>query len=103
MNQYYSLASCLAIGPLLAAFASASGGGGLTGGGFGTMNTSSMSVTSGENFYTLVLLSDSPQIVLTILYFFVNGLFTSMLAAAEYNDYATERKPLRASWPKGEQ
>ncbi|KAJ6020960.1 hypothetical protein N7540_006464 [Penicillium herquei] len=97
------LASCLAIGPFLAASASTSGGGGLAGGGFGTMNPNSMSVTYGKSFYSLVLLSNSPQIVLTILYFFVNGLFTSMLAAAEYNNYATERKTLRVSWPMGEQ
>ncbi|KAJ5632791.1 hypothetical protein N7490_009130, partial [Penicillium lividum] len=97
------LAACLAIGPMLVADAAAAGGGGLAGGGFGTLNTNSMSLTYSKNFYKLVLLSNSPQIVLTILYFFVNGLFTSMLAAAEYNDYAMERKPLRVSWPKGEQ
>ncbi|KAE8360992.1 hypothetical protein BDV27DRAFT_167311 [Aspergillus caelatus] len=52
---------------------------------------------------SLVLLSNTPQMVLSILYFLCNSLMTCMLIADEYDDYATQRKPLRVSWPKGQQ
>ncbi|KAE8393115.1 hypothetical protein BDV23DRAFT_180994 [Aspergillus alliaceus] len=52
---------------------------------------------------SLVLLTNTPQMILSILYFLCNSLMTCMLIAAEYDDYATQRKPLRVSWPKGQQ
>ncbi|KAE8136603.1 hypothetical protein BDV38DRAFT_283815 [Aspergillus pseudotamarii] len=52
---------------------------------------------------SLVLLSNTPQMVLSILYFLCNSLMTCMLIADDYDDYATQRKHLRVSWPKGQQ
>lgn len=48
----------------------------------------------------MVLLSNTPQIILFILSYLVNGIFTRMLVAAEYNNYTIRRKPLRVSWPE---
>lgn len=57
----------------------------------------------GQDVLALVLLANAPQLVLSALYYLFNGLLTCMLVVAEYNDFATQRKPLRVSWPKGEQ
>lgn len=73
--------------------------------GFGKINPSTL--VHGDRFpkdiLSLVLLINAPQIVLTIVYFLCNGIFTCMLVASEYNDYSISRKPLRVSWPKGKQ
>ena len=50
-----------------------------------------------------VLLANSPQALLSFLYLTYNGLFTCMLHAQEWSGYASERKPLRVTSPKGEQ
>ncbi|PLN76236.1 hypothetical protein BDW42DRAFT_188808 [Aspergillus taichungensis] len=60
-------------------------------------------IVNGRDVTALVLLANSPQLVYSMLYFLSNGLLTNMLLAAEYNDYATKRKSLRVSWPKGQQ
>lgn len=52
---------------------------------------------------SLLLIANSPQLVFSALYYLCNGLLTCMLAVAEYNDFATQRKPLRVSWSKGQQ
>ena len=57
----------------------------------------------GKNVILLILLANSPQLIYSILYFLCNGLLTNMHIAAEFNDFATNRKPLRVSWPKGQQ
>lgn len=51
----------------------------------------------------MVLLANTPQIIVSFAYFFYNNMLTAMLLAVEFNDYAAERKPLRVSWPKGQQ
>lgn len=51
----------------------------------------------------MVLLANTPQIIVSFAYFFYNKMLTTMLLAVEFNDYAAERKPLRVSWPKGHQ
>ncbi|OOF93839.1 hypothetical protein ASPCADRAFT_132185 [Aspergillus carbonarius ITEM 5010] len=56
-----------------------------------------------SNMIFLVLISNSPQLVFSVLYFMCNTLLSCMLVTAEYNDYATQRKPLRVSWPQGDQ
>lgn len=60
-------------------------------------------IEPGRGVMPLVLLANAPQLVLSSLYILCNCLFTCMLAVAEYSDFATERKPLRVSWPKGNQ
>lgn len=51
----------------------------------------------------MVLLANTPQLLVSIAYFMYNALLSCMLLAAEYDDYALQRKPLRVSWPKGSQ
>ncbi|KAL2837950.1 hypothetical protein BJY01DRAFT_251181 [Aspergillus pseudoustus] len=51
----------------------------------------------------LILLCNTPQLVLSILYYLCNGTLSTMLAAAEYHAFALRRKPLRVSWPRGAQ
>ena len=46
-----------------------------------------------------VLLSNSPQLILSFLYVTYNGLFTCMLLVDEWNGFAHERKPLRVTSP----
>jgi len=50
-----------------------------------------------------ILVSNSPQVVLTFLYFTYNGIFICMLLAREWSGYAEKRKTLRVSSPKERQ
>lgn len=50
-----------------------------------------------------VLLSNSPQAILSYLYVTYNGLFSCMLLVSEWNGFAHERKPLRVTSPTGKQ
>jgi hypothetical protein len=43
------------------------------------------------------LVANTPQTVLSFLYFSYNGLFTAMTSAAEYSSYGIKRKGLRVS------
>ncbi|KEF63202.1 uncharacterized protein A1O9_01179 [Exophiala aquamarina CBS 119918] len=53
----------------------------------------------GSTFIFAVLIANSPQPTLSFIYLFVNGLFTSMLLANEWSDFAYKFKPLRVSSP----
>ncbi|KAL4893339.1 hypothetical protein BDV59DRAFT_178049 [Aspergillus ambiguus] len=55
------------------------------------------------NVFSMILLANTPQVVVSAAYFLYNALLTSMLIASEYNRYATRKKPLRVSWPSGVQ
>ena len=50
-----------------------------------------------------VLMANSPQALLSFLFLTYNGLYTCMLMAKEWNDYAYERKTLRVTNPVREQ
>ncbi|KAF9889072.1 hypothetical protein FE257_008049 [Aspergillus nanangensis] len=65
--------------------------------------TSNTIFYDGEDVILLILLANSPQLTYSILYFLCNGLLTNMHLAVEFNDFATSRKHLRVSWPKGQQ
>jgi hypothetical protein len=56
-----------------------------------------------NTIFAIILLANTPQLLLSVAYFQYNALLTGMLAASEYNDYAVDRKPLRVSWPTGAQ
>lgn len=58
---------------------------------------------SEENFACFVLVVNSPQVVVSMIYYLVNNVLTRMLLAAEYTSYAIKRKPLRVSFPQGQQ
>jgi hypothetical protein len=45
----------------------------------------------------MVLLANMPQPILSGIYILYNGIFTSMLQAAEWNNYSVQRKGLRIS------
>ena len=51
----------------------------------------------------MVLISNSPQLILSFLYLTYNGLFTSMLLAKEWSGFAHHRKTLRITSPKDQQ
>lgn len=52
----------------------------------------------------LAIISNLPQVALSMLYFLYNGLFTEMLTGQEWLSYADERKGLRVTRkPRGEQ
>ncbi|KAJ5929150.1 hypothetical protein N7454_006998 [Penicillium verhagenii] len=55
------------------------------------------------SFITIVLFVNFPQIIITLIYAIYNNTLSRMLLASEYNSYATERKPLRVSFPSGQQ
>jgi hypothetical protein len=71
--------------------------------GFGKTHESTMISGFSRDLIVLILVANAPQVILSICYFCLNDVVTCMLAAKEYNDYALERKPLRVSWPKGQQ
>ncbi|KAJ5155144.1 hypothetical protein N7492_007947 [Penicillium capsulatum] len=56
-----------------------------------------------DSLLQIILLVNLPQILLSLIYFIANGLLTRMFLAVEYNDYSVTRKPLRVSWPIGQQ
>lgn len=49
------------------------------------------------------LLANAPQICLSLFYFSINRICTSMCSTQEWNAYATTRKGLRVTNPNGEQ
>lgn len=53
--------------------------------------------------FSMVLLANVPQLLVSAAYFMLNALLTIMLGAVEYDDYSRDRKPLRVSWPRGAQ
>lgn len=50
-----------------------------------------------------IVIANLPQTILSFLYLNLNGLLTSMWLASEWSDFASERKTLRVSKPKGKQ
>ncbi|KAJ5165820.1 hypothetical protein N7492_006116 [Penicillium capsulatum] len=45
------------------------------------------------------VLANTPQLVITVNYYYFNNVLTSMLAVAEYSSYGNKRRPLRVTWP----
>lgn len=73
--------------------------------GFGTVTSESLislQIASSRIIFTIVI-ANSPQVILSFLYLTYNGLFTCMLLADEWNDYAHTRKALRVTSPVGDQ
>lgn len=60
--------------------------------------------TSGESaLISAILVANSPQLILSLIYVVFNSLATRLLLAREWASYARHRKPLRVSSPHGEQ
>ena len=78
----------------------------LWGMGFGAVNMSTIVSTGSSEVAGLLpstLLSNLPQLILSMLYFSYNSVFTCELAAREWNDFGRRRKPLRVTRPQGVQ
>ncbi|PYH98138.1 hypothetical protein BO71DRAFT_317030 [Aspergillus ellipticus CBS 707.79] len=71
--------------------------------GFGTATPYTILPFAHSSVISMALLANSPQLVISVAYFLYNNLLTHMLLVAEYDGYASQRKPLRVSWPEGGQ
>ncbi|RAK99587.1 uncharacterized protein BO80DRAFT_384743 [Aspergillus ibericus CBS 121593] len=71
--------------------------------GFGSATPHTIIMLPHASVISMALLANCPQIVISVGYFLYNNLLTHMLLATEYDDYATQRKSLRVSWPEGNQ
>ena len=58
---------------------------------------------SSGSFAPMILLANLPQAIVSFLYLTYNALFTCMLVAKEWNNFAHKRKPLRVTYPVGRQ
>ena len=56
-----------------------------------------------SNLIAMVLLANSPQLLLSVFYLTYNSLYTRMLLVEEWSGYAHDRKGLRVTLPVGEQ
>lgn len=69
-------------------------------------NNATYSVVQTNKSQTLfadVITVNTPQLLFSTLYFMYNGMFTSMVTAAEWTQFATARKALRVSKPRSGQ
>ncbi|PYI20410.1 hypothetical protein BO99DRAFT_357913 [Aspergillus violaceofuscus CBS 115571] len=71
--------------------------------GFSQYSGSYVANTNTTNIVALILFANTPQLGLSVLYFLTNGAVTGMLLDAELQRYATRRRALRCSWPRGQQ
>jgi len=78
--------------------------------GFGTVNGNSIihhdffwGSRTVMGFDQLVLIANSPQVLLSVLYLNYNGLFSCVVANDEWSRFAHSRKPLRVTSPAGQQ
>ena len=59
--------------------------------------------SAGAPLLTNVLLANMPQLVVSMAYLFYNNIFTCMLLGCEISEFATQRKSLRTTAPRGQQ
>lgn len=71
--------------------------------GFGETSPYTLLEFGSPSILSMVLLANSPQLYVSIVYFAYNNLLTAMILSAEYTSYGLQRKSLRVSWPKGSQ
>ncbi|KAE8446216.1 hypothetical protein EG329_012441 [Mollisiaceae sp. DMI_Dod_QoI] len=76
--------------------------------GFGTVTPSSMirwstPVFGNPGLMKNVLLANSPQIILSVLYIAYNRVYTCMSSSKEWHDLAHHRRSLRVTAPRGQQ
>ncbi|KAJ6188672.1 hypothetical protein N7519_003580 [Penicillium mononematosum] len=69
----------------------------------GTIITGIQSSRTFPRVLALILLCNTPQLLLSCAYFTYNACLTCMFAAVEYDSYSMNRKYLRVSWPRGRQ
>jgi hypothetical protein len=71
--------------------------------GWGVIQSTALLSSFAEPFVGMVLLANTPQLAVSLLYFCLNDTLTRTILAADYNDFAIHRRPLRVSFPRGEQ
>ena len=70
--------------------------------GYGTVTSESIinwNLRGSGGLVSNVIIVNLPQAILSLLFLAYNGIFTCMLLADEWNDYAHKRKPLRVTSP----
>lgn len=71
--------------------------------GWGKIQSTALLSNLATTFVGMELLANTPQLAVFLLYFCFNDILTRMIHAADYNDYAIHRRPLRVTFPRGEQ
>ncbi|PSN72268.1 hypothetical protein BS50DRAFT_617555 [Corynespora cassiicola Philippines] len=72
--------------------------------GFGSLDARALITFDVKGVMGNIVVANSPQPILSFLYFMYNGLFTAMLLGREWASYSDKRKGLRvSSAPSGEQ
>ncbi|XHG08480.1 hypothetical protein AWENTII_011577 [Aspergillus wentii] len=71
--------------------------------GFGSLNQYSLFASTDKESFGIIVLANTPQLIVSVAYFLFNYILTSMLLVVEYTSFATERKALRVSWPTDSQ
>lgn len=71
--------------------------------GFGAVQSDALLTNLARTYVGMQLLANTPQLLVSLLYFLFNDHLTRMLHAADYNEYAITRRPLRVSFPQGQQ
>lgn len=71
--------------------------------GFGAISVDTLIQVPYSTIESNVLLANTPQLILSLLYFAYNNLWTCMLLVEEWAGYLKERKPLRVTSPTGQQ
>ena len=60
-------------------------------------------IPTSNTLIAMILLANTPQLLLSVLYFLYNSMYTRMLATSEWTRFALLRKGLRVSSPQGDQ
>lgn len=71
--------------------------------GFGAVQSNALLTNLARTYVGMQLLANTPQLLVSLLYFLFNDHLTRMLHAANYNQYSISRRPLRVSFPQGSQ
>ena len=72
--------------------------------GFGSINDKTLMALDAPGSSAVIyttLIANTPQLILTFLYFNYNSLFSCMLLGKEWSEYVVKRKTLRVSSPQG--
>ena len=67
--------------------------------GFSNLTGSPLLLNSKHTALEYLIIANTPQLVITVTYFWFNNVMTTMLASAEYDSYGVSKKPLRVTWP----
>ncbi|EPS35533.1 hypothetical protein H072_11087 [Dactylellina haptotyla CBS 200.50] len=69
----------------------------------GKVDVRNLSTAFYDSFLQIVLIANSPQLLISLFYLLYNGIFTKMALSSEIDKFYKERKYLRVSKPTGQQ